>query len=121
MEFIVSQEAEELLRGKISEDDQLLLDVEDGDGPFAYSRITCQIDTSFRLIIVNKDTTADLSLYSETAETVLGPIKIKKSALMYLDDPTTLAVEPTYKSLQLRGPSGLLKNNLQLIDQTAKV
>lgn len=34
---------------------------------------------------------------------------------MYLDDPTTIAVEPTYKSLQLKGPSGLLKGNLQII------
>jgi len=118
MEFIVSKEAEELLRGKVNDNEQLLLDVEDGDGPFANSRITCQIDTSFRLIIVEKETSADLSLYSEVVDTQMGPIKIKKSALVYLDNPTTLAVEPTYKSLQLKGPGGIIKNNLQIVTST---
>jgi len=118
MEFIVSKEAEELLRGKVNDNEQLLLGVEDGDGPFANSRITCQIDTSFRLIIVEKETSADLSLYSEVVDTQMGPIKIKKSALVYLDNPTTLAVEPTYKSLQLKGPGGIIKNNLQIVTST---
>lgn len=118
MEFIVSKEAEELLRGKVNDNEQLLLDVEDGDGPFANSRITCQIDTSFRLIIVEKETSADLSLYSEVVDTQMGPIKIKKSALVYFDNPTTLAVEPTYKSLQLKGPGGIIKNNLQIVTST---
>lgn len=115
MELLITKEAQEKLQAQLNEDEQVLLDIEDGDGPFADSRITCQIDTSFRLIIVKKTIMKDLSLYTEKAETVLGPILIKNSALMYMDDPTTIAVEPTYKSLQLKGPSGLLKGNLQII------
>ena len=115
MELLLTDEAKEKLLAQQNEDEQLLLDIEDGDGPFADSRVTCQIDTSFRLILVKKETTKDLSLYSVQVETAVGPIYIKKSALMYLDDPTTIAVEPTYKSLQLKGPSGLLKGNLQII------
>ncbi len=115
MELIVTEEAKQKIQTQINPEDQLLLDIEDGDGPFVDSRITCQIDTSFRLLIVKKDTEKDLSLYSETAETAVGPIRMKKSALMYMDDPTTIAIEPTYNSLQLKGPSGLLKGNLQIL------
>ena len=39
---------------------------------------------------------------------------------MYMDDPTTIAVEPTYNSLQLKGPSGLLKGNLQMLHRDKK-
>lgn len=46
---------------------------------------------------------------------VVGPIKIKDSAILYMDDPSTLALEPTYNSLQLKGPSGLRKGNLQVV------
>lgn len=115
MELLLTEEAKEKIQSQVNAEEQLLLDIEDGDGPFADTRVTCQIDTSFRLLIVKKDTDKDLSLYSETAETTVGPIRMKKSALMYMDDPTTIAVEPTYNSLQLKGPSGLLKGNLQML------
>ncbi len=49
------------------------------------------------------------------ADTPVGPIKIKDSAILYMDDPSTLALEPTYNSLQLKGPSGLRKGNLQVV------
>ena len=115
MELLLTEEAKEKIQSQVNAEEQLLLDIEDGDGPFADTRVTCQIDTSFRLLIVKKDTDKDLSLYSETAETTVGPIRMKKSALMYMDDPTTIAVEPTYNSLQLKGTSGLLKGNLQML------
>ncbi|MBO0482115.1 iron-sulfur cluster biosynthesis family protein [Candidatus Enterococcus courvalinii] len=115
MELIVTKEAQNWLESHREEDEQILLDLENGDGPFADSRITCQLDTAFRLILIKKQSTADLSLYSILVDTPLGPIRIKKSAEMYLDDPTTLALEPTYQSLQLKGPSGLLKGNLPVV------
>lgn len=115
MELIVTKEAQNWLEKHREKDEQILLDLENGDGPFSDSRITCQLDTAFRLIFLKKESTADLSLYSILADTPLGPIRIKKSAEMYLDDPTTLALEPTYQSLQLKGPSGLLKGNLPVV------
>lgn len=115
MELLLTEEAKKKLQNQINEGEQVLLDIEDGDGPFADSRVTCQLDTSFRLIIVKKNTTKDLSLYTEKVETPIGVILIKKSALIYMDNPTTIAVEPTYKSLQLKGASGLLKGNLQIM------
>ncbi|MEY8446649.1 iron-sulfur cluster biosynthesis family protein [Enterococcus ratti] len=115
MELLLTNEAKDMLQTQLNEKEQVLLDIEDGDGPFANSRITCQLDTSFRLLIVKKETTNDLSLYSEKVETTIGPIWIKRNALLYMDDPTTIAVEPTYKSLQLKGASGLLKGNLQIV------
>ncbi|EOH91417.1 iron-sulfur cluster biosynthesis family protein [Enterococcus villorum] len=115
MELLLTEEAKEKLQNQINEGEQVLFDIEDGDGPFADSRVTCQLDTSFRLIIVKKNTTKDLSLYTEKVKTPIGVIWIKKSALIYMDNPTTIAVEPTYKSLQLKGASGLLKGNLQIM------
>ncbi|EGP5124755.1 iron-sulfur cluster biosynthesis family protein [Enterococcus faecium] len=115
MKLEVTEEAQEVLKNKLEADDQLLLDIENGDGPFAESQVSCQLDTAFRLIIVKKDTQTDLSLYSVVADTPVGPIKIKDSAILYMDDPSTLALEPTYNSLQLKGPSGLRKGNLQVV------
>jgi uncharacterized protein YqkB len=115
MELQITKAAQEVLEKKIQPDEQLILDIEDGDGPFAESMVTCQLDTAFRLLLVKKDTTADLQLYSEVVDTVLGPVRMKKSAEMYLDDPTILDLEPNYNSLRLKGKSGLLKNNLQVV------
>lgn len=115
MKLEVTKEAQEVLKNKIEADDQILLDIENGDGPFAESQVSCQLDTAFRLILVKKDTQTDLSLYSVIADTPVGPVKIKDSAILYMDDPTTLALEPTYNSLQLKGPSGLRKGNLQVV------
>ncbi|MEQ3378930.1 iron-sulfur cluster biosynthesis family protein [Enterococcus lactis] len=115
MKLEVTKEAQEVLKNKLEADDQLLLDIENGDGPFAESQVSCQLDAAFRLIIVKKDTQTDLSLYSVVADTPVGPIKIKDSAILYMDDPSTLALEPTYNSLQLKGPSGLRKGNLQVV------
>ncbi|HAQ6886472.1 TPA: iron-sulfur cluster biosynthesis family protein, partial [Enterococcus faecium] len=47
MKLEVTKEAQEVLKNKLEADDQLLLDIENGDGPFAESQVSCQLDTAF--------------------------------------------------------------------------
>lgn len=63
MKLEVTKEAQEVLKNKLEADDQLLLDIENGDGPFAESQVSCQLDTAFRLIIVKRYTNRSKSLF----------------------------------------------------------
>lgn len=41
MELLLTEEAKEKIQSQVNAEEQLLLDIEDGDGPFADTRVTC--------------------------------------------------------------------------------
>lgn len=123
MELIITEAAKTKIKNSLqSADEQIFLDFEDGDGPFAATGLSCRLDLSFRLIIVPPKYPADgLAVYDETVASPFGPIKLKKSSLQYLDDKTTLTVNDVYQNLQLKGASGILADNIPILRIDKKI
>lgn len=116
MELKVTEEVQEKLRESMSPGDRLYLDFEDGDGPFANTGLTCRLDLSFRLILTPENyPQAGLEIYDQQFDTEVGAIKVKTSTLQYLDSETILAYNGSYRSLQLRGTSGLIADNIPIL------
>lgn len=116
MELKVTAAVQQKLRESMQPGDRLYLDFEDGDGPFANTGLTCRLDLSFRLIITpGSYPQSGLEIYDRSFATAVGPIQAKASSLQYLDPQTTLAYNENYRSLQLRGASGLIADNIPIL------
>ncbi|WP_303754071.1 iron-sulfur cluster biosynthesis family protein [Enterococcus sp. S86.2] len=116
MKLSIDTEVVKLIRDKMQPGDLVYLDFEDGDGPFANTGLSCRLDLSFRIIITPADYPAvGLNVYNETLITDIGPLKIKKSSERYLEENTRLVVNQTLQTLQLKGDSGILANNIPIL------
>ncbi|BCA86695.1 hypothetical protein EsVE80_22180 [Enterococcus saigonensis] len=116
MQLSIDTEVVALLRAKMQPGDVIYLDFEDGDGPFANTGLSCRLDLNFRLIITPINYLASgLDVYNETLVTAIGPLKIKKSSERYLEENTRLTVNKALQTLQLKGDSGILANNIPIL------
>jgi uncharacterized protein YqkB len=116
MELTISPAAQTYIEAKRKLGDHLLLDNEDGHGPFVDHAVSCQLDSGFRLLFVSA--AVDPSLlrdYSVTVTTEIGSISMKPSAKLLLDPVNQLVLEPTYQRLQLKSVGGILSANVPLI------
>lgn len=52
MELSISSEAQAVIQAKLKTGDRLLLDNEDGYGPFVDHAVSCQLNSGFRLLLV---------------------------------------------------------------------
>lgn len=119
MKLVIDEAAKQRITQKMQPGDQLFLDFEDGAGPFNHSSLTCRLDLSFRVILVAEDyPVAGLAVYDETLPTTLGPVKLKKSSEVYLDPETQLIISGL-GALQLKGPSGILADNIPILRMTS--
>ena len=113
----ISDKLQEKLRMFIADSATILLDLDDGVGK--YSKLgVCSLDTSFRLLIVNK--TQDQSDYDLTVESDVGPIKIKGYSDVYLDQEMKLEYDDRLALIKLKGSSGVIDGNVPIIDLRKK-
>ncbi|MGX7328860.1 iron-sulfur cluster biosynthesis family protein [Enterococcus bulliens] len=104
---------------KKQENERILLDNEDGRGPFVDHAISCQLNPSFQLFLVDDSyTDEELKDYSLTVETAVGPVSFKESATRLLDQENRLVIEPTYGRIQLKSDGGILASDVKLVTRS---
>lgn len=109
----ITDKAQEKLLTYIKEDTIVILDLDDGVGE--YSKVGyCSLDTSFRLLILDKSQSH--KDYAESLENNVGDIYIKDYSKRYLDEAMTLDFDDRLHALQLNGPSGILDSNVPIVD-----
>ncbi|MCM6881560.1 iron-sulfur cluster biosynthesis family protein [Enterococcus italicus] len=116
MELSISSEAQAVIQAKLKTGDRLLLDNEDGHGPFVDHAVSCQLNSGFRLLLVSEAIDAELLAdYSIQLPTEIGPVFVKPSGTFLLDAVNYLMIEPSYKRLQLKSDGGILSPNIPII------
>lgn len=109
----ITDKAQEKLLRYIEEGAVVILDLDDGVGE--YSKVGyCSLDTSFRLLILDKSQSH--KDYGESLENNIGDIYIKDYSKRYLDESMTLDFDERLHALQLNGPSGVLDSNVPIVD-----
>lgn len=91
----------------------LLLDLDDGVGSFSKFGV-CSLDTSFRVLIVQND--SDLKDYSLEMKSEVGPIYIKEYTKDYFTENPQLDLNPRFQNLVLKSETGIIDNNVEIID-----
>ena len=92
---------------------RIVLDLDDGVGRYSKSG-SCALNISFRLLILDKD--QDDSDYTLDIESIIGNIPIKEHSKLYLEDEMSLVFDPRMSLIKLKGPSGMIDGNIQIID-----
>lgn len=102
----ITPAAQERLQTKLGTGQRLLLDFDDGVGPFSPVG-ACSLNLGYRLIVVPAtfDMTTD---YRETIDSDLGPIAIKPYSETYLADQMKLDLNKQRDVLTLSSNQGLL-------------
>ncbi|WP_122645470.1 iron-sulfur cluster biosynthesis family protein [Enterococcus mediterraneensis] len=109
----ISEEALAKLAPYDTEDTVFVLDLDDGVGKYSKMGV-CSLDTSFRLLVLNKE--QERSDYEESIKSDAGEIYIKEYSKIYMAEEMTLAVDPRLQVLKLESPSGTLDNNVPIVD-----
>jgi uncharacterized protein YqkB len=111
----ISNTAAEKLRNKMTPDTRIVLDFDDGVGPFS-NAASCTMDKAFNLVLCqDNQLTHD---YDQVIDSTLGPVYIKQYAANQLDNDMSLDVDK-YLRFALKGESGLLDPNVVLRDVQA--
>ena len=100
-------------RLKKYQDSRIVLDLDDGVGQYSKSG-SCALNISFRLLILDKE--QDHSDYNLDIESNIGSTAIKEHSKLYLEDEMTLTFDPRMSLIKLKGPSGMIDGNVQMID-----
>lgn len=91
----------------------MLLDFDDGVGPFSTTG-SCTLDGGYRLLFVNAN--QDLSAYDFAIESNLGIIRIKGESRMQFDSEMEIRFNPHLFTLPLVSRQGMLCENVELLD-----
>lgn len=90
---------------------KLMLDYDDGVGPFSKLG-NCSMEDSFKLLFVDPDLA--VTDFNAVMDSNLGPIYYKDYTQPQFDDEMKVDFNPKYFLLPLSGPSGRLTENLEL-------
>jgi uncharacterized protein YqkB len=113
MYLTISDEAKAKLDPYVQSQATIILDLDDGVGNYSKMGV-CSLDTSFRLLILDKEQSKDD--YNLTLDSDLGAIYIKDYSQSYMDEQMTLTVDPRLQVFQLHGPSGVLDAQVPIVD-----
>ncbi|MBS9338700.1 iron-sulfur cluster biosynthesis family protein [Fructobacillus sp. M2-14] len=105
MKLTFTDEAKARLEKFTGPDKKIVLDFDDGVGPFS-NEANCTLALSFNLVFVNKD--ADLSEFGATIDSNMGTIYAKPYSLDQMDDDMTVDVNEKYLRYALNGKGGTL-------------
>ena len=106
------QAIERLQRYELSSK-KMLLDFDDGVGPFSAVG-SCSLDVDYRLIIVKED--LDTPDYNEKITSNLGDVFIKDHTAVQFDDGMEVRFNPRYFTMPLVSPKRVLTDNLEVLD-----
>ncbi|GKQ43244.1 hypothetical protein RD055328_11670 [Companilactobacillus sp. RD055328] len=105
-------EAAEILKNKKAANEAILLDLDDGVGMF--SKVgQCSLDTSFRILLVEKDIDFK-SDYSVEIDSNIDPIYIKASSDYIFTENITFRVRPNSQTLQMSSSAGLIDGTVNV-------
>jgi uncharacterized protein YqkB len=113
MKLTMSEAVTKKLAGYNLEGSALLLDLDDGVGPYSKLGI-CSLDTSFRFLLVADNPVP--APYSVTLSSEVGPIYIKDYTLTYFDKEPKLSLNDRFQSIMLETESGVVDRNVEVID-----
>ncbi|MBB1122809.1 iron-sulfur cluster biosynthesis family protein [Limosilactobacillus sp. Lr3000] len=92
---------------------KMLLDFDDGVGPFSAVG-SCSLDGGYRLIFVKKDlATPD---YDKKLTSNLGDVFIKEHTAVQFDKEMEVRFNPQYFTMPLVSPKRILTSNLEVLD-----
>lgn len=99
----------------LSPDKQIVLDFDDGVGPFSAIG-NCNLETNYRLIFVNKD--VDLPDFDEKVSSNIGDIYIKSElyANIQFEDQMEIRFDPRHFTMPLVSPTKTLTDNIEVVD-----
>lgn len=106
------QAIERLQRYELSSK-KMLLDFDDGVGPFSAVG-SCSLDGDYRLILVKED--LDTPDYNEKITSNLGDAFIKDHTAVQFDDEMEVRFNPRYFTMPLVSPKRVLTDNLEVLD-----
>lgn len=106
------QAIERLQRYELSSK-KMLLDFDDGVGPFSAVG-SCSLDGDYRLILVKED--LDTPDYNEKITSNLGDVFIKDHTAVQFDDGMEVRFNPQYFTMPLVSPKRVLTDNLEVLD-----
>ncbi|MBO1307732.1 iron-sulfur cluster biosynthesis family protein [Enterococcus sp. 669A] len=108
----ISEELKEKFEDYVK-DSVVVLDLDDGVGK--YTRVGfCSLNISFRFLVLRED--QDRSDYQTPIESTVGEILVKDHSMMHLDDKMQLVFDKQRGLTKLKGTSGLIDGNIQIID-----
>lgn len=113
MKITFTPEAQERLQRYLSPDKKMVLDYEDGVGPFSAVG-NCSLDDGYRLIFVGKD--LDLPDFNKKIDSNLGDIYIKGYTDVQFADQMEVRFNPKYFTMPLVSPLGVLTDNIEVVD-----
>lgn len=111
MKIKITNDAKLKLKKYFSKNKKVILDLDDGVGPFSKEG-TCALITKFRLLVV--DSSSDLSDYPIHLNSDLGTIYFKNSAEAFLDNGVSLDVDPKTQLL-------IFSNTKETIDKRVNI
>lgn len=106
------QAIERLQRYELSSK-KMLLDFDDGVGPFSAVG-SCSLDGDYRLILVKED--LDTPDYNEKITSNLGDVFIKDHTAVQFDDEMEVRFNPRYFTMPLVSSKRVLTDNLEVLD-----
>ncbi|WP_179393952.1 iron-sulfur cluster biosynthesis family protein [Lacticaseibacillus absianus] len=109
-ELTMTPEAQEKISDWLPADRALVLDLDDGVGPFSKAGV-CSLDVSFRLLAVPRDDLA--APYTETVSSPVGPVHIKDYTANYFTEAPRLALQGS--RLALSNNTGLVDSNVERV------
>lgn len=109
----VTPAAQARLARYLSPQKKLILDFDDGVGPFS-ALGNCSLDVNFKLILV--DQAMALPDFDAHFSSNIGEVYYKGYAKPQYAESMTLDFEATYFTLPLKSPHGLLSDNVEVVD-----
>ncbi|MBM7617181.1 uncharacterized protein YqkB [Weissella uvarum] len=112
MKLTFKDDAKQKIEQHMREDTKLVLDFDDGVGPFS-DEATCTLDLAFHVVLARPDQlTHD---FDDTIESNLGDVYVKKYSEAQMDENMTLSMDK-YLNLSLKGDGGTLDDHVILVD-----
>lgn len=113
MELTFSDAVMQKLDHYLKADTKIVLDFDDGVGPFS-DAATCTLDASFNLDFVRPDQlTAE---FNDTISSNLGSVYVKQYSKDQMNPHMVMDLNPKNLTYILKGDSGVLDENVQVID-----
>ena len=109
----ITEQAQERLQKYIDEGATVILDLDDGVGEYSKMGV-CSLDTSFRLLLLDKEQRKND--YKLQLDSDIGDVYIKDYSKMYMDEHMTLSLDPRLGVFTVESTRGSLDSHVQLVD-----
>lgn len=113
--LFVTKAAQDRIAKYLSPDKQIILDFDDGVGPFSAIG-NCDLEANYKLIFVDQD--VDLPDFDEVVSSNIGDIRIKSElyANNQFEAQMELRFDAKHFALPLVSPTKILTDNVEVLD-----